>query len=484
MTIEKIKKELLHFYTYKDLSELIGISKSALEKITSQNCSLKHKKLIISFFENHCDTFANEITIPEIMGDKDGSYLVSTPDGYVSILRYIKKPISKCFYIETHSGCILKCAADHLIQTKLEDQTDDSWVLADKLKIDQYIETINGRDTVKVIEQIDDQEVYDISVEHDNHRYWSGGFSNHNCGKSLFIQKILANAQKEGLIPVIFDTENAIDPEGAKRLGLDISKVKYVPCISVEQTRNAIYKFLTAIKEKGQEGKFIIAIDSLGNLQSELELSRMEKESTSSDMGTRARAIKSLMQTCTNLGAVTQTTVICTNHVYDDPSAMFPSIEKNMPGGKSVVFLPSVTVQLARKPVKEDGGKTSDSKLAVSQKSYAGVIIRALTRKNRFIKQYLEGEMYLSFSTGLDRYYGLLDIATGLGVLNQTGSTYQLADGTKIGYYKNFRKDKKLWEETIIPQIESKIMQEWGYSNLEGEDEIEVPEEIVEEVDE
>jgi hypothetical protein len=161
---------------------------------------------------------------------------------------------------------------------------------------------------------------------------------------------------------------------------------------------------------------------------------------------------------------------------------MFPSIEKNMPGGKSVVYLPSVTVQLARKPVKDDGGKTSDSKLAVSQKSYAGIIIRALTRKNRFIKQYLEGEMYLSFSTGLDRYFGLLDIATGLGVLTQTGATYQLADGTKIGYYKNFRKDKKLWEETIIPQVEAKMMAEWRYSNLDKEEDI--PEEIFETIEE
>ena len=296
-------------------------------------------------------------------------------------------------------------------------------------------------------------------------------------GKSLFVQKILANAQKEGLIPVIFDTENAIDPESAQRLGLDIANVKYVPCTSVEQTRNAIYKFLEAIKEKGLEGKFIIAVDSLGNLQSELELNRMNKESTAVDMGTRARAIKSLLQTCTNLGATTQTTVVLTNHIYDDPAAMFPSIEKNMPGGKSVVYLPSVTVQLARKPMKEDGGKISDGKLAVSQKNYSGIIIRALTRKNRFMKQYLEGEIYLSFSKGLDRFYGLLDIAVGLGVVIQTGSTYQLEDGKKIGYYKNFRKDTSLWEETIIPKLEERIKSEWMYSNLENEEDI--PDEIL-----
>jgi|TARA_R110002110_G_scaffold91648_2_gene238575 RecA/RadA recombinase len=300
-------------------------------------------------------------------------------------------------------------------------------------------------------------------------------------GKTLFVLKILANAQKEGLIPVIFDTENAVDPEGAERIGLDISKVKYVPCITIEQTRNALFKFLTAVKEKGLEGKFIIAIDSLGNLQSELEHSRMGKDSMSSDMGTKARAMKSLMQTCTNLGATTQTTILCTNHVYDDPTAMFPSIEKNMPGGKSIIYLPSVTIQLARKPMKSDGGKTMDAETAVGQKNYAGILIRALTRKNRFIKQYLQGEMFLSFHTGLDRYYGLLDLAVGVGAVIQTGSTYQLPDGKKIGYYKNFRKDKDLWENTILPVLEERIKKEWAYSS--GDEEGEVPDEV-EEADE
>lgn len=298
-------------------------------------------------------------------------------------------------------------------------------------------------------------------------------------GKSLFVMKILAAAQKNGLIPVIFDTENAIDPEGAERLGLDVSKVKYVPCVSIEQTRNALFKFLTSVKEKQLEGKFIIAIDSLGNLQSELSLSRMGKDNTSSDMGTNARAMKSLMQTCTNLGAVTQTTIICTNHVYDNPAALFPSIEKNMPGGKSCVYLPSVTVQLARKPMKSDGGKTMDGETAVAQKSYAGIIIRALTRKNRFIKQYLEGEMYLSFASGLDRYYGLIDLAVGLGAVIQTGATYQLEDGKKLGYYRQFRKNTDLWENTILPIIEERMKDEWNYSN-KGEE----PPEEVEEVEE
>lgn len=290
-------------------------------------------------------------------------------------------------------------------------------------------------------------------------------------GKTLFMLKIMANAQKAGLVPVIFDTENAIDDEGAKRLGLDTTKVKYIPVTSIEETRNQIYKFLRSVQEKGLENKFIIGIDSLSNLFSEMETKRMEKDSVSVDMGTGARAMKSLMKTITNLCGVTKTTCVCTAHVYDNPGEMYPSLEKAIPGGKSIKYLPSVTVQLVRKPVKDDGGKTIEDDRAVSQKNFSGIIIRALTVKNRLIRQYLEGEMYLSFATGLDKYYGLTDLLVGLGVVIQTGATYQLPDGTKIGYYKNWRKDNELWQETLLPSLESKIKDEWSYGSVEDDEE-------------
>jgi RecA/RadA recombinase len=294
-------------------------------------------------------------------------------------------------------------------------------------------------------------------------------------GKSFILQKILANAQKEGLTPVIFDSENAIDKDGAEALGLDVSKVKYVPVFSIEECRNTIYDFLTKVKEKGQEGKFIIAIDSLGNMESQLQINRQEKGNVSADMGSRAKAMKSLLRTLTQLSGLTKTTILATNHIYEDPAAMFPSLVKAMPGGTATVYLPSVTIQLARKPVKED--KNTDGKLAVGQKNYSGVILRALTVKNRFVKQYLEGEMYLSFDKGLNKYYGLLDLAVGLGAVIQSGSTYSLPDGTKLGYYSKWKDDKELWDNTIVPVIEEKIKVEWKYGNKSNE---EIPDEVIE----
>jgi RecA/RadA recombinase len=299
------------------------------------------------------------------------------------------------------------------------------------------------------------------------------------CGKSYFILQILANAQKQGMTVVIFDSENAINQKTAIAFGLDPSKVKYITSVTVEQTKNAIYKFLKGVKEKGLEGKFIIAIDSLANLQSEMDLTRMEKESVSADMGSKAKAVKSLLTTCTNMSTITKTPIIFSNHVFDNPAQMFPSIENNIACGKSCIYLPSVTVQLARKLVADDDGKTLDSKLAVAQKKYSGIVVRALTTKNRFMKQYLECEMYLSFSTGLNRYYGLLEIMKGMGVVENKGSIYYDWNGEKMGFAKSWRNDKDLWENKLLPELENRIKKEWSYGNLKDDEEIPEEEEDV-----
>lgn len=289
-------------------------------------------------------------------------------------------------------------------------------------------------------------------------------------GKSFFIQKIIANAQKAGKTVVIFDSENAIDEESAKGFGIDASKVKYVPALTVENTRNAIKKFLTNVKERGLDGKFLVVIDSLGNLESELGEKRMDDDNNASDMGSLAKAIKSLLKTCTNWGRLTRTPIIITNHIFDNPAEMFPSLEKNMSGGKGAVYLPSVTLQLARRAAKDDGGKTIDADLAASQKSFSGIVIRSLSVKNRFAKQYLEVEMYLSFSRGLDRYYGLLEIMKGMGVITNSGATYVDWEGSKMGYYRNWRKDIPLWEEKLLPELEKRIKLHWTYGNKAGEE--------------
>lgn len=284
-----------------------------------------------------------------------------------------------------------------------------------------------------------------------------------STGKSYICQKIVGNAQKMGLYTVVFDTENAIDAQMAINLGADPTKIKYFPAKSVEQVRNAIYALLKKIEELKLEGKFLIVIDSLANILSEIEMNRMEGDSTASDMGTISRSIKSLLKMCTVLGGQTNTTFVITNHVYDNPNERYPDLVKCMSGGKACRYLPSVVVQMAKKNVKEKeySGEKDDTALG---KGINGIEMRCMCVKNRFIRPLIEGSMYLSWKTGLDEEYGTLDLAVASGAIVRRGTVYDLYDGTSLGYAKVFRKKKDLWEEKIYPEIERRLPTLWGYS--------------------
>jgi hypothetical protein len=90
--------------------------------------------------------------------------------------------------------------------------------------------------------------------------------------------------------------------------------------------------------------------------------------------------------------------------------------------------------------------------------------------KNRFVPPFLECEAYLNFKKGLDKYSGLREMAVNHGVIEQTGSTFVLPSekegvpGKKLGYYKNWKNDEKLWEEHILPELEKKLKAQYSYS--------------------
>jgi len=284
------------------------------------------------------------------------------------------------------------------------------------------------------------------------------------AGKTYITNKILAKAQQAGIMPVIFDTEMAVDEAACRAVGLDPTKVKYVPVQTVEECRNQLVSFLDSVHEAKMHGKFIVCIDSLGNLASQKEIDDVEKGKTAMDMGTRAKGLKSMMRTLTFKAAKANVTVLFVNHTYDDPGAMFPTLVKSQSGGKGPVYLSSVLVQLAKRDEKKDVNNSNDEILPEANK-YSGVTLRALTIKNRFIPPFLEGEMYLNFKTGLDMYSGLREMAINHGVIIQNGSTYTLPNGEKLGYYKNWSKDKALWDEHILPPLEEKLKATFKYGD-------------------
>lgn len=290
-----------------------------------------------------------------------------------------------------------------------------------------------------------------------------------SCGKTLMANKIMANAQKKGMYVAYFDTEGALDEATAKRIGCDTSKIKHVPSEITEQCRNEIVQFLDSIVQNNLQGKVMIVIDSLGNLITAQEKKKIEEGSETLDMGNRSKQLKSLMRAVTHAAAKANCPVVFTNHIYDDPSQLHPTIIKKQAGGSGPLYMASVIVQMAKKTEKAEDSKNKDANSEVTflSKGINGVTMRALTTKNRFVTPFLEVEMYLNFRTGLNKFSGLLEMAEGYGVLEKQGHRHSF-NGELLGFFKDWKDNEEIWNK-ILPILESKLQTELCFKNNELE---------------
>jgi RecA/RadA recombinase len=288
------------------------------------------------------------------------------------------------------------------------------------------------------------------------------------CGKTLMATKIIGNHLNKDPenFAVVFDSEIALDKQTAEQLGADPARIKHYPVNTVKETRNQILKALNAIEDAGLQGKFIIVLDSLGNLASDKEVTDAESDKFAADMGLRAKDIKSMLRVITMPAARSKTTVLFTNHTYDDPAAMYPSAIQNQSGGKGPIYLASLLIQLGFKREKNEKDFEEERIIAIAKK-VGGITMHALTVKNRFVPHMLTTDIYLNFKTGLDKYSGLFEIAKSLEVV--TGShKYQCGD-VDLGYRKEFERDPDTWEKVILPELEKAIRQEFTYHSAVNE---------------
>ena len=288
------------------------------------------------------------------------------------------------------------------------------------------------------------------------------GFSGPSgAGKTLIVNKIIANAQKKGYFAAVWDTEAAVDRQSAEGVGVDPKRLKYYPVETVEDCRNQIATFLDKIIAANDPNlKVIIAIDSLGNLASAKELRDVTEGKDAADMGTKAKAMKSMMRALTFKAAKARVPILFTNHIYDNPTSLYPELVKRQSGGSGPIYLASLLVQLATRNEKIDKNEGEEA-IAVAH-NVSGVTLSAMTVKNRFAPPFLKAELYNNFRTGLTRYAGLADMAVAFGVITQTGSTFQL-NGEKIGYRKTWENDTEFWEKKVIPLLENTLKEKVRY---------------------
>ena len=282
------------------------------------------------------------------------------------------------------------------------------------------------------------------------------------CGKTLFAMKIVGNHLKKDSrnIAVVFDSEIAVDKQTALNLGADPTRIHHYPVKSVNEARNQCLKLLTNIAEMGLQRRVMVVIDSLGQLVGTKEMQDAEKDKDATDMGLRAKELRSFLRVITWPAAIAKTSVICTNHTYKDPMAMYESAVQNQSGGEGPTYAASLIIQLGFKREKNEKDYEHEEIIAIAKK-VGGITMHALTIKNRFIPQMLTTDLYLNFKTGLDQYSGLFDIAKSFNIF-EGGNKYSIGT-TELGFRKDFERDPAVWDKIILPVLEPLINKEFTF---------------------
>lgn len=218
-------------------------------------------------------------------------------------------------------------------------------------------------------------------------------------GKTYLALNMAREAQKMGYHILYFDTEFAIDENHVSKFGIDTDEFTLIPEDVIHNVKHQIVEIFEAMKDavKGKKdpGKFMIIIDSIGNLKTAKEDNDSKLGEHKRDM-TRPSEIKSLFRTITVPSGKLNVPVLFVNHTYTDTTAYVPT--NKIAGGSGVMYNPSVNIILTKAKLKEE---TKESKNANMTQS--GIIVTSNLDKSRFTRP-IPIKMHINFFTGMNKY--------------------------------------------------------------------------------
>ncbi len=293
------------------------------------------------------------------------------------------------------------------------------------------------------------------------------------CGKSLLAGCAAREAQRSGYQVIYYDTENAIDMEFCKRLGIDYESVIVRTPETISEFRNMAVNDMNIWREKfGQDAKVFMICDSIGNLLGTKEANDIADGKDAADMGQRAKELRTCARALTNKCGHHNIPMIVVNHSYEQAAAnpKAASIQK-MSGGQGFVYACTGIISLRKVQVREDEKNAEGD----NKKVVKGVILKAKTEKNRVVPEGLECEILLSFTRGMHKYYGLAIDAFKHGFFEKKSTRVQVHHMDKSYFAKHLYKKentKDVWGP-ILEELNSKVESDISYENIEEDEDLE-----------
>ena len=239
--------------------------------------------------------------------------------------------------------------------------------------------------------------------------------------------------------PVAVIAEHALDPEYARKLGVDVDNL----LVSQPDTGEQALEIADMLIRSG--GLDIIVIDSVAALVPKAEI---DGEMGDSHVGLQARLMSQALRKITGALSATGTTAIFINQLREKIGVFFGSPETTT-GGKALKFYASVRIDIRRIGALKDGDQT------VGNRTKVKVV------KNKMAPPFKVAEFDILYGEGISREGGLLDLGVDTGVVRKSGAWYtygtdQLGQGKENS--RNFLKDNP----QLAAEIEEKILAALG----------------------
>ena len=276
-------------------------------------------------------------------------------------------------------------------------------------------------------------------------------------GKTFFalgICKAFLDKDPEAGI-IYFESESAISKQMIEARGIDSKRMVIVPVATVQEFRNQSIKILDKYMEQTVKTRkpLMFVLDSLGMLSTTKEMEDTAAGKETRDM-TRSQIVKSTFRVLTLKLGRANIPMIMTNHTYDVIGSMFP--QKEMGGGSGLKYAASSIIYLSKRKDKEGT-------------EVIGNIIHCKNFKSRLTKENAMIDVKLTYKTGLDKYYGLIELGEEAGIFKKVSTRYEMPDGSKV-FGKNINDNpEKYFTKEVLDKIDEQAKRKFQYGSDEDE---------------
>lgn len=232
-------------------------------------------------------------------------------------------------------------------------------------------------------------------------------FGPESAGKTSFTLHVIAEEQKQGGIAAFVDAEHSLDPQYARKLGVNVDKL----LISQPDYGEQALTIVEALIES--QSVSLIVVDSAAALVPKAEL---EGDMGAQHVGLQARMMSQALRKLSGIAFANKVTVIFINQIREKIGVMYGNPETT-PTGRALKHYSSVRIDVRRKEALTVSGKKEDSNII-------GHGIRLKAVKNKVGVPTRETIVDLYYEDGFDKIGNLIEFASNLNVFEMSGSWY------------------------------------------------------------